>query len=65
MTRDLLAAIARELQGVTPDEERLKRYAPSLKKASDAVSLAAGELPIAAEPSHFLRILHAERWQED
>lgn len=65
MTHDLLAAIARHLQGVTPDEERLERYAPSLKKSSDAVSLAASELPIAAEPSHFVRILHAERWQED
>ena len=65
MTRDLLAAIAQRLQGMTPDKERLERYAPSLEKASDAVSLASGELPIAAEPSHFIRILHAERWQED
>jgi hypothetical protein len=65
MTRDLFAAIARHLQRVTPDEERLDRYAPAVEKASDAVSLAAGELPIAAEPSHFVRILHAERWQED
>ena len=61
MKKETFRDIAESLQAVPMDDTRIDRLSGVVTRTNEAVRVAAGGLPVIAEPSGFLAVIEREK----